>query len=868
MKPRRNFQVFLLVGFLFSSLEAQVRLRVPDTTVVRGTTLLIPVYVDSSVTEKNVTAYQLEMRFEPYYFAIDTVVSAGTMTTGPWTYSFNIGSNGLLSIAAASDTTPLQGTGVLIYVRTHLLHPGGVQVSFTDTLHNFLNQGSPRVILDNGIVSINEPPSITVYPDQALLAVGEQQQFSAYGGTAPYLWSVTNSSVASIDSNGFLQALQQGFTRVVAGDTNGILDTTNNLIEIRSIKLSLRDTTVFAGRSEWLPLYVSSVNGLNISSGSFTLQFDANAFVLDSVRVAGTLLASSSVSFNSLARGKFQCAFASDSSLSGSGVLLYLRVSIPSSSTYGSYVQWTEATFNQDVFPKTVNASVNVAGLQNLYVNPSTSDLIVGDSLEFMVSGGIAPYRWTTTDTSLAKIDSTGLLLAQRSGVVRVTVRDSVGSTGVTGDIHLYDAKVSLGNVNAKRGGILELPITIDRYTQGYSVTAFQLTLDFDSSLIKATGIQSSTTLTDGWTGSFSVAGNRITVASANDSGFQSTGTLVKVIFDISSSVSYGAYIAVQFRQMLFNEGKPLPLTQDGFIYIIPPPSIPNLLSPVNNAVNQLTDILFQWYAASNVETYRFRVSEDSSFAVTTIDDSTLLVTSRQVNGLARGTSYYWSVNATNAGGTSPSSTVWRFTTIVAPPSAPVLASPADNAAGVPTTVTLRWMSSSGASSYRVQVSASSDFSTTVLDNSGITDTSAVVSGLASNTTYFWRVSAANAGGTSGFSAVWTFTTLSVPQAPILFAPADSATGVTLPLTLRWNQSSAATSYRLQVATNSSFSPTAIDSSQLVDTSFVLTNLTANTTYYWRVNAANSAGMSPYSSVRRFTTLAPPSPPLLYAPAD
>ena len=73
---------------------------------------------------------------------------------------------------------------------------------------------------------------------------------------------------------------------------------------------------------------------------------------------------------------------------------------------------------------------------------------------------------------------------------------------------------------------------------------------------------------------------------------------------------------------------------------------------------------------------------------------------------------------------------------------------------------TLSWNTSVTATSYQVQVSTVSNFASTVFDQSGITATSASVTpALLNNTQYYWRVNATNAGGTSAWSTVWSFTT-------------------------------------------------------------------------------------------------------------
>lgn len=92
-------------------------------------------------------------------------------------------------------------------------------------------------------------------------------------------------------------------------------------------------------------------------------------------------------------------------------------------------------------------------------------------------------------------------------------------------------------------------------------------------------------------------------------------------------------------------------------------------------------------------------------------------------------------------------------------PSPPTLISPANNSTGLPTTDTLVWNASSGATSYRVQLATDSLFTTLIVNDSTVTTTSKIVSGLSYNTKYYWHVNAKNVVGTSSYSPTWNFTT-------------------------------------------------------------------------------------------------------------
>lgn len=202
------------------------------------------------------------------------------------------------------------------------------------------------------------------------------------------------------------------------------------------------------------------------------------------------------------------------------------------------------------------------------------------------------------------------------------------------------------------------------------------------------------------------------------------------------------------------------------------------------------------------------------------------------------------------------------------PPNVPALVAPTNGTTNTSCQPALDWSDSTGATSYTVQVSVSSSFSSTEVNQTVSTSSFTVPSGkLASFTTYYWRVNATNANGTSGWSSVWNFTTGNcggpiVPSAPNLQAPSNGATDTSCTPTLDWSDSAGAESYTVQVSTTSDFTSTLIN--QTVTTSAYTIpggTLASTTPYYWRVNASNAAGTSSWSSVWNFTTGSCGAPP-------
>jgi hypothetical protein len=101
-----------------------------------------------------------------------------------------------------------------------------------------------------------------------------------------------------------------------------------------------------------------------------------------------------------------------------------------------------------------------------------------------------------------------------------------------------------------------------------------------------------------------------------------------------------------------------------------------------------------------------------------------------------------------------------------------------------------------------------------------------------------------------------------VPGAPGLFSPINGTTQLSRFLLLEWNKSIDASSYHLQVATDSTFlSGIIVDTAVLTDTNYVVTDLSYNTVYYWRVNATVTLGTGQWSKVWNYTTMPVPIAP-------
>ncbi len=186
-------------------------------------------------------------------------------------------------------------------------------------------------------------------------------------------------------------------------------------------------------------------------------------------------------------------------------------------------------------------------------------------------------------------------------------------------------------------------------------------------------------------------------------------------------------------------------------------PAPPVLVSPADAATNQPVNITLTWNASTGADDYRLQLAFDNAFTLLVTDLYTS-ETTRNLSGLTDNTSYYWRVAARNSEGESEFSTAFSFTTMQKPQVAPALVSPADASTIKALSTTTEWTAVTGAAGYNRQVSTSPTFATFVVNDSSAT-TSKALSGLANNTTYYWRVRAYNAGGEGDFSTAFSFST-------------------------------------------------------------------------------------------------------------
>jgi len=530
-----------------------------------------------NLTGLGIQSLQFEITYNASLVTAVGVIEAGTSTgNAGWGSGTFSASNGRVLVSDIG-LTPLSGSGPLIKVR-FLINPAQLVANSTSLVMPsasfYFNEGAPVDTCANGSLTVNPTPIITVSPNSGEVIRGQTLQFSVSGSvTPPVSWFTTDSGIATINGTGLLTGVAPGSVHVFAVDNAGRRDTTDALIDIRGMGLTVGSTSVLQGLTVDVPLTVTSLTGLGIRAGQVSFSYNANLVTPVSFQTpAGTLLYGYGPVAFGASGGTCTVDFVGSGDLNGSGVLGRIRFVATTLTSGGSSLTLTQALFNETLPARTTNGSLSVTTLPTITVNPDTWTMLAGETRSFTLSGGpTPPVTWSTLDPSVATIDGNGLLTAVAGGITKVRAVDAVGATDENTSVTVYDFRATLPTVSAPPGATVRVPLLADRDLDALDIRSLQYTLGFHPTWI--TDAEATPTgLVSIW-GPGGLEQNpgvgTLRVAAGGSDPIGIGNREIQVLhFVLSPSVPVGTNLPLTLTGLMFNEGRPVPQVVNGVIQV------------------------------------------------------------------------------------------------------------------------------------------------------------------------------------------------------------------------------------------------------------------------------------------------------------
>jgi phosphodiesterase/alkaline phosphatase D-like protein len=233
----------------------------------------------------------------------------------------------------------------------------------------------------------------------------------------------------------------------------------------------------------------------------------------------------------------------------------------------------------------------------------------------------------------------------------------------------------------------------------------------------------------------------------------------------------------------------------------------------------------------------------------TPLDPALVMSHSVAISGLSPKTVYYYRVNSRDASGNPSQSGGYMFATLDL--DAPVISGvAATNVSG--TSATITWTTDDPAQS-QVEYGESPSYGlTTPLYELYVIDHSVNLTGLNSQTTYYYKVKSRDDSGLWSVSEDFTFTTVDITAPAISGAVATDISSTAA--NIIWTTNEAATSLVEYGTTASYGSTTSHDMTLVLNHKAHLSGLKSRTTYHYRVKSRDAVGLWTESADLTFTT--------------
>lgn len=517
---------------------------IEGATVVEKDTFVIAIKADSLLTGKEVYSYRFGISFNADYLEFLTIDSVGSVLEDWGVPTFNSKIRGQLHIAGAGSSV-LTGKGNMIYLKFKALRPGSWLYMGDISGKSYLNEGNPKMSLNGNYVHISSRPYPDIYNDSYQLFVGEEAQLYVSGGTSPFIFSVVDTAVAVISNLTKIKAKGPGITKAFVTDKAGEKSYTSGDIDVRAIKMSIMRSSAWPSDTFYLPVKIEIAPGTKVYSGYFEINYNTNVQgIKQSVKTGDFDISIENNAVTNLTR----ISFASNSGITGSGILCYLGFKAINSGNH--WFNFQNLKFDEKLLAFTNSEYVEVYYLPSLNISPNSGTMMWGTTEKITVTNGDPPMSYQVTNPQVATIDLLGNLTGLSGGKTKVIATDSHGATKTSNDFTILDNNFSIVNADGVLDNVTRVPVSTSALPAGKLLYDFDGVISFNESELEFTGIES---LNGAMLTQFSKTGNSVHVVGATSSGIQS-GIICYLKFKLKNTVALGQQVTVTLNSMKGNE--------------------------------------------------------------------------------------------------------------------------------------------------------------------------------------------------------------------------------------------------------------------------------------------------------------------------
>jgi len=571
--------IITIVSLLLTlPLFADIGVRLGTAAGMQGDIVEASLYADGTLTGQNVVSFQFQITYNQNLVELLDVTNGSVLAaaSNP-VWQINQASPNYVSITNAFGSA-LTGTGELLKLKFRLLSGGSSDLTFRgNATNNYFNEGQPAMTFTNGKITITALPTITVNipSNTSPMAAGTTVNLTASGGTAPYTWAVTDNTLASISATGQLTANNIGTVNARATDSKGYSGLSAS-IEIRGYRLTINDTAFYQNQYVEIPVSFQNLVNKKVVSGEFSLDYNPSILNFDSLITENQIIGSNGNAFDSHVSApsstvqRLRISFASSAGFSASGVLAKIRFKIADATSGSTSLTFSSVQFNDGEQAIVRNATFRINALPPLTVSPAVSfEQYAGETRQLSVSGGTAPYVWTSSKPSVASVDNNGLVSILKGGDATIRVSDVWGAYK-TVTFKTYDTKIkaadTLGLVVHRT---FRLPIKMTMpVAAALNFTALQGKIVCNAPQIAGISIAVDSSLMANYATAQRYADKVCSFAISGTQAITQTGVLFYAVVEFNETVRQGDSFNISLSDIIMNEGSPNAVIEGGTLKV------------------------------------------------------------------------------------------------------------------------------------------------------------------------------------------------------------------------------------------------------------------------------------------------------------